>query len=1068
MNSQPTTSLLQRFRRNKTCWPNPELSISIYIGPIQGKYNCWKAVGPAREAFEALAPKIKLHLNQDIDEITGSGWVTWSIYMIGDSTQTAKPTIMFFCDEQQPRIDAWQAIKNSNMLKEYPGMRSGHMISPPEFEYLDQLASSDNGGDGDGDGDAPSLSPSDYTIQIYGRRIVVGSAENGPGFPRLASVGGTVISDGIKYVLSSGHVFLKPRPKLMIASDEDDYAIDSDGGSDYDDASFQNDVDMTSKYSSASPEESQVRTDSTTDDGTMASIWDRLSRLSSSRHLERPLDSPTTRSEGQSEPNLSLSSKNLSLSENVGTVNPIAPLEIEYTSAPTIGTLVHLSIDLDYALIQVPSSFEYPNNIDEDGHSTAQPPAHIINETPKDVRVIARSSSVGVLAGNISSTPSYTRFPGSKTFQQVFLVNFNGPLKKGDSGIWVLDADSHGLYGHVVAGCEKTKTAYIIPAQAVFENAMNMLGSSLWLDRNLIPTDSMTDGIEDDDNVDISNMLLERWRDHLPGHRTTDLQERLNTTILDLSGLGAFLPPWSPVLEPDLGLYQMAISPWYPIRPSLTPASITSSDSTSQLTTTPEGCNELRNTVSVPADSVSRWIDPALLSLPPSTIERSWEPKLCLPSDLDWHEFRGKFSSSKGIGNFPGSDFEESISAVPSLTTGPSTSSGSVASFNGDNFHSITVSDFMRKGRPEVLLEADEYSLESAQKLASLITSAQYCLWHSTDAGVTGVLKALQSAISLGLGDGTPPTTGQLDVLLNSSRSSPRSSGDTITPDDLIRTLNTYNRLSGRNFQASFVSEGSTEDSYAVNTLPSLVKPDNYLWLFHHISEDEQKLSGKWSAIIPFSKPRIISYSTALTSSKASGSETSGKQSLLDLRDQTSRSPNYPTLNEDSASPRQIRLHPRRFVRSRHERITDSSESNPDKRHVCAECGRGFLYPKDLRRHLSQHSGKGSFHCTNCFKVFTRNDNLLRHMREDHSDLRDDASLAPSLINSSTVSPLLSVPTIQTALDRRRAFYVASKGKQKAEQQESLSQLRKQSGGSTLRMESLAEGDLVEVDEEGT
>src|ERR1700761_9303068 len=104
MNSRSRNPLsLARLRRKKTRWPRPENSVGASIGLLHGRDHCWKAIGPARSAFEQLAPRIKRHLEDNLDSIPGSAWVTWSIYMIGSTPETAQPTIMFFCDELQPR-----------------------------------------------------------------------------------------------------------------------------------------------------------------------------------------------------------------------------------------------------------------------------------------------------------------------------------------------------------------------------------------------------------------------------------------------------------------------------------------------------------------------------------------------------------------------------------------------------------------------------------------------------------------------------------------------------------------------------------------------------------------------------------------------------------------------------------------------------------------------------------------------------------------------------------------------------------------------------------------------------
>lgn len=61
------------------------------------------------------------------------------------------------------------------------------------------------------------------------------------------------------------------------------------------------------------------------------------------------------------------------------------------------------------------------------------------------------------------------------------------------------------------------------------------------------------------------------------------------------------------------------------------------------------------------------------------------------------------------------------------------------------------------------------------------------------------------------------------------------------------------------------------------------------------------------------------------------------------------------------------------------------------RRHSCATCGRGFQFPKDLKRHQKTHDPNPNrpYKCTSngCLYVqegFVRHDHLLRHLRNQH------------------------------------------------------------------------------------
>ncbi|KAF1948253.1 hypothetical protein CC80DRAFT_328033 [Byssothecium circinans] len=63
--------------------------------------------------------------------------------------------------------------------------------------------------------------------------------------------------------------------------------------------------------------------------------------------------------------------------------------------------------------------------------------------------------------------------------------------------------------------------------------------------------------------------------------------------------------------------------------------------------------------------------------------------------------------------------------------------------------------------------------------------------------------------------------------------------------------------------------------------------------------------------------------------------------------------------------------------------------SRTERPHKCAICDEGFLYPKDLARHQNKHTAaQGTLFChvPGCgSEGFSRKDNLLRHIRKQHS-----------------------------------------------------------------------------------
>lgn len=56
--------------------------------------------------------------------------------MIGKSLDRTKPVVMFVSDDKQVRVQAFRMIKQSGIIKDYPGFGLGEMKLKAEFENL--------------------------------------------------------------------------------------------------------------------------------------------------------------------------------------------------------------------------------------------------------------------------------------------------------------------------------------------------------------------------------------------------------------------------------------------------------------------------------------------------------------------------------------------------------------------------------------------------------------------------------------------------------------------------------------------------------------------------------------------------------------------------------------------------------------------------------------------------------------------------------------------------------------------------------------------------------------------
>lgn len=121
-------------------WENPEASIGDFCRTM-GKSQCWHAQVPARELFILLAAEIKTYMDRNCE--SPSRELHWSLYMIGQTKSTARPVLMFICEDSNSRKTARKTIKESGILLRYPGVDTADCSHPPDFGQLVQLAAGD-------------------------------------------------------------------------------------------------------------------------------------------------------------------------------------------------------------------------------------------------------------------------------------------------------------------------------------------------------------------------------------------------------------------------------------------------------------------------------------------------------------------------------------------------------------------------------------------------------------------------------------------------------------------------------------------------------------------------------------------------------------------------------------------------------------------------------------------------------------------------------------------------------------------------------------------------------------
>jgi hypothetical protein len=453
---------LLRLRTDKNGWPNPESSIGVWYRKM-GRYDCWEATGPAREKFVQLAEEIKVYLENFSDPVLDT--VTWSIYMMGKSKATAKPTVMFCCREAKPRRTVRKMIDDSEIFLKYPGIKTGDSTLPPDFDQLIPLSlPTDDSGNGLTYSNSQSTVLCPQAKRLIGSRIYVKSTTEDSSSLQQATAGGIVQWKGRYFCMTAQHSFADS-PSLRPSRVMDDCDFEFKLAEESEEETDEEFVEMTSR-GSFTPD--TVRSEfSFTSDGDTSG--DDLPDISS--HIRSAFY-------GSSGAGSSMASSTASV-DSLPTNKPTGSKSLKLPTLDVVGNVFLTSTDdghsdLDYALFEI-----QPAHLPSDGSSIHA--KAIATGPPKDVEVTATTSSAGTLSGRLCGTPSYMRLSRGKAFQEVWTVRFNGRLARGDSGSWVINAQTGELLGHIVAGSPDTGVVYIVPAYQVFNDVSQRLGGGVEL-----------------------------------------------------------------------------------------------------------------------------------------------------------------------------------------------------------------------------------------------------------------------------------------------------------------------------------------------------------------------------------------------------------------------------------------------------------------------------------------------------------------------------------------------------------------------------------------------------------
>jgi Zinc finger, C2H2 type len=368
------------------------------------------------------------------------------------------------------------------------------------------------------------------------------------------------------------------------------------------------------------------------------------------------------------------------------------------------------------------------------------------------------------------------------------------------------------------------------------------------------------------------------------------------------------------------------------------------------------------------------------------------------------------------------SDQNEFYSNFPNLT--PATTVHSIIEEFLGSSGSFRCKDFLRKGRPNIQLHSRLEDIPYAKEFVKCVNSHEYRASSTSTFGVDSALEGIQRGSHYLIQEygRMTLTIDQLKVNLRNAKRNSLSPSEIVTANDLRMILNNWGDQSRERFNLGVISpmQGGGDykfEFYGEHSSPPL----RSIWMFYDPGPPD-----RWSAVIPEFRSPPISYAAAVGQplpknnvSRPINNTSFGLLSPSSAQFPAIHSPNpNRTTHRNRSGSLSRASHTshashRRALASKHHRTHTPSEcgsnyscdrcqkkyetpsdlkhhqrkyETAEKNHQCGICGRGFLYPKDLTRHINTHLKNKSFPCKFCNKKYTRKDNLQRHLRDDHED----------------------------------------------------------------------------------
>jgi hypothetical protein len=462
------------FRKDKKEWGNLRSSIGEIRERVRGgRYNCWEAIGPVGEVWTRLGPEIKVFVDDSCKPVPG---LTFGIYMIGHTEDTARPKVLICSADSAGRKGIRKAIQESGILDGYPTIGLGDMARAPglmaqeEIESIFQLELAS-------DGETYVFSTS--SDNAFGRRLFIPDRDGSS--LRPATGGPMLYINGNIYQLTVGHAFLDIEGMTISGTESfNSDECDFDGQSDSEDMDTSINLPMadSSKCQSSNP----TSCDSNDQDGNRNISNEQGSSSSPDREsLSSSLANDSSRDSG-----VDLSPENAS----AGNDEPQAKEPATAESLCRVGKLALLSEtgarqSLDYGLVELEGKYRFGSNEIPYGPNNSQRFLQVrqaANIATGYVNTVTMTASSKFLSGKLCPTALYMWLSNQGTLQELYSVHLGGTLADGDCGAGVVDQATGHLYGHIVAGTAGSGVAYIVPAMQVFEDIVGRLGGSVRLE----------------------------------------------------------------------------------------------------------------------------------------------------------------------------------------------------------------------------------------------------------------------------------------------------------------------------------------------------------------------------------------------------------------------------------------------------------------------------------------------------------------------------------------------------------------------------------------------------------